>query len=312
MRAFDRTVSVTSTADIFPLPKALPLPSHVIDSSFLTNGLHTDTDSTEEGNNGALGAGGGGILWMNTAEADRDGNTFDTDESLGGALLTPIPWLKNGTVSSRTEDSSGTQSSAETGSEEEMEGFESPLDSSGSLSPTSPRSAPAIAIANPASHPLVPEREDGAVTQGELIRQEQEAGVVPVGHSDADSRGMILDPEEEDGDDERDELEDTTDREPATEMPHARGPGVLGAVDVGKVDGKDVELNLSTGNRDPSRDSRQVRNAQDVLLGGDNQEPISTDAMEVDSSLQSDEAEVDTADGTGQLDESPESAGMKS
>ena len=290
---------MTSTADIFPLPKALPLPSHVIDSSFLTNGLHTDTGDTEGGEVGALGAGGGGILWMNNAEADRDGNIFDTDESLGGALLTPIPWLKNGMVSSRTEDSSGTQSSAETGSEEEMEGVESPVDSSGSLSPTSPRSAPVIPVAAPVSHPLVPEREDGAVTQGELIRQEQEAGVVPVGHSDGDSRGMLMDPEEDDGDDERDELEDRTDRESGIEIPHARGPGVLGAVDVGKVDGKDVELNLSTGARDSSSDSRQVRNAQDVLLGGDNHDLNPADAMEVDSALQKDDADVELADGTG-------------
>jgi hypothetical protein len=68
LRAIDRVVSVSSTADIFPLPQTgiygdSSMPNRTVNGSFMT------TD-----------------------------NSLGSDESLGGALLTPIPWLK-GTAS---------------------------------------------------------------------------------------------------------------------------------------------------------------------------------------------------------------------
>ena len=183
LRAVDRVVSVSSTADIFPLPHAQPLPNNVIDSS-LINGL-VNGDSNGLGN-------GGGILWNNS---NRDG-ALGSDESLGGALLTPIPWMVNRTVG---EDDGGSPDLGLLGS-----------DAGGEM--------------------LVPEREDGAVTQGELIRMEQEAGIVPINQNRGPSRG-------EEGD-------EMLDEEAEEVGPHARGPDVVGVEDMGLQNGHGVELQL--------------------------------------------------------------------
>ncbi|KAI5846991.1 hypothetical protein BZA05DRAFT_131924 [Tricharina praecox] len=103
LRALQRVLSVSSTATAFPLEPA---------NSVLQNG----------GNSGATGGVNG---------------TFGlgSDESLGGALLTPIPWLMRDDCGGEAEEHA--------------------------LSP-SPGPAPGV-----------------GVTQGELLRMEQEAGVIP-------------------------------------------------------------------------------------------------------------------------------------
>jgi hypothetical protein len=63
LRAVDRVVSVTSTADIFPL----------------------QTEPSAGQVNGVLNGGGHSFMFPDHAPG--------SDESLGGALLTPIPWL---------------------------------------------------------------------------------------------------------------------------------------------------------------------------------------------------------------------------
>lgn len=136
------------------------------------------------------GTGGGGILWTNSDTQDAG---LGSDESLGGALLTPIPWLKNGEIA-------GT---------------------------TSPKSDPLDPIDKP-SNSFVPERQDGAVTQGELIRMEQEAGIVPVSQTIGEG-GVDIESES------------------AEAVPHARGPDVVGVEDMGLQDGKDVEVQISKG-----------------------------------------------------------------
>ncbi len=180
LRAVDRAVSVTSTADIFPLPQAQSLPQGVLDGAH-TNGVTNGLGS---------GTGGGGILWTNSDTRDAG---LGSDESLGGALLTPIPWLKSGEIA-------GTKS---------------------------PESDPLESIDKPGNS-FVPERQDGAVTQGELIRMEQEAGIVPV--SQTIGEGGV-------------EMES----EGAEAIPHARGPDVVGVEDMGLQDGKDVEVQISKG-----------------------------------------------------------------
>lgn len=67
LRAVDRVVAVSSTADIFPLQQ-----TGVLGDGNLANGVSN-------------GRGGGFMM----------DNTLGSDESLGGALLTPIPWLTN-------------------------------------------------------------------------------------------------------------------------------------------------------------------------------------------------------------------------
>ena len=196
LRAVDRVVSVSSTANIFPLPHAQPLPGSVIDST-LTNGL-------ADGAGVGSGTGGGGILWTNADSRNGYDAGLGSDESLGGALLTPIPWLKNGVggpASNEMED----QGSDPLGEPIEADG-----------------------------DPMVPEREDGAVTQGELIRQEQEAGIVPISQT-LGSRGISADGEADDGE--------------VDEMPHARGPDIVGAEDIGLQGGKRMEVSIG-GNAD--------------------------------------------------------------
>ena len=174
LRAVDRAVSVSSTADIFPLPTAQPLPPSMVDAAMM-NGIH----------NGENGGPGGS--WPMFSSNDGLGS----DESLGGALLTPIPWLRNGEAAALS----------------------------------SPRSEN---LDSEISHELIPEREDGAVTQGELIRREQEAGIVPVSHAGGriEGSGEL-----------NDEADDTA--------PHATGPNVVGVEDMGLQDGQDVELQLN-------------------------------------------------------------------
>ena len=194
LRALDRVVSVSSTADIFPLPTAQALPGTIIDSS-LTNGMVNGIGSA---------TGGGGILWTNPDQRNGfEPNGLGSDESLGGALLTPIPWLKNGVTPT-----------TEMGSSPLSDPLGDPIDT-----PSSGNS------------PLVPEREDGAVTQGELIRQEQQAGIVPVSQAMSPRMGTA---ELEDG-----EMEDSE----AT--PHARGPDIVGAEDIGLQSGRNVQVNIN-------------------------------------------------------------------
>ncbi|KKY27991.1 hypothetical protein UCRPC4_g00726 [Phaeomoniella chlamydospora] len=191
LRAVDRVVSVSSTADIFPLPHAQPLPNSIIDSG-LINGL-VNGDS---GGGPLHGNGAGGILWNNSAID----NGLGSDESLGGALLTPIPWLAN-------RENGDAVGSPELG----------------------------LLGSNANDEMLVPEREDGAVTQGELIRMEQEAGIVPVSQGRSSVRGTT---DEGDGlgEEEADEI-----------GPHARGPDVVGVEDMGLQDGNNLELQLGRG-----------------------------------------------------------------
>ena len=226
---------MSSPADIFPLDS----PQHLV------NGVNGDT---------------GGILWKN----DITGNGYDrdslgSDESLGGALLTPIPWLRN--VNSETSGSEDVKSAEE----EEEDGLGEPLEMPIATSFPSTREhagasggAAAMAVGGHGD-PLVPEREDGAVTQGELIRMEQEAGVIPV----AVNRPMSGTQEEGDEDDHI----------------HARGPDVVGAIDMGKVDGKDVQVRIGSP---PAEDgARQVEtnpnDAQEVLKGSGREVGMSDD-----------------------------------
>lgn len=218
-------VAVSSTADIFPLPHAQPLPNSVIDASLLNGTDHGDQDGT------GTGTGGGGILWDNSRErANGVDAGLGSDESLGGALLTPISWLKDGPG---MHDSNNTEAStvAEDSTDSEML--------------------------------VVPDRENGAVTQGELIRQEQEAGVVPVSSTISVQRSIMSGAHETGSDDVMgdDELDDP--------IPHARGPGMVGTVDMGLVGGRGVEVSIESGEQRLQEDrTGVVSNAQMVLEQG--------------------------------------------
>lgn len=217
LRAMDRVVSVSSTADIFPLSE---VPAIV---------------------NGVNGDGGLGILWTNNETRNGyDGDSLGSDESLGGALLTPIPWLRNGINS--VEDS----------------GEDSTQHDSNSSATSGDGLGEAISLGTGMGNgdPLVPEREDGAVTQGELMRMEQEAGVVPLTQNREDTsvtRTMV------------DVGDEGAYADESDMVPHARGPDVVGSVDMGRVGGRDVELHIGSPPVGEEKTAPDPNNAQDVL-----------------------------------------------
>ncbi|KAI9771078.1 MAG: hypothetical protein M1840_002429 [Geoglossum simile] len=140
IRALDRVISVSSSADIFPLPTAT-LPN--VDGSGLLNGTTT-----------IIGGGGsaGGL---------------GSDESLGGALLTPISWLQNA-------PSLG-QGEVRTESTEIVDG------------PNGAGSIETVSISMNGISSATPQRDSGAIVQGELPTQEEEAGNTRASSSPQDS-----------------------------------------------------------------------------------------------------------------------------
>ena len=239
LRALDRIVSVSSPLTDFPLP-ALRVPTN---GGFLTNG-----DAQVNG------------------ISEREG--LGSDESLGGALLTPIPWLRNQTsvLGSTSSTDSNSQGELHSESTEMVDGPHGPggietvsvtvngIHSTGAPQQqitSSPLASPTLseqsdASTGSASSTEVQLREQGAVTQGELLRQEQEAGVVPVspaGHP-MTPRHMLRSTEppgespsaaeiERELDEEMPSITEAAFNEGMEELPHARGPEEIGDVDMG-------------------------------------------------------------------------------
>lgn len=151
LRAVDRVVSVTSSADVFPFQTPAV-------TNAQSNGLVLPDNSSG--------------VYM----APDFAHGLGSDESLGGALLSPIPWLTN--ASFEGENANGD---------------------------------PGILVEGTEALPTQPE-EQGTTT---LVPSEAE------------------------------ETAATTSPEPSDEVPHARGPIVLGVEDMGLQDGKGVEMRLA-------------------------------------------------------------------
>lgn len=199
LRALDRIVSVASPASIFPLPDLTANPNHNVRMA-------------------------NGTLSPSPDPIDRD------DNFIGGAELTEIPWLRNQSVGSPLAAAAlanGTASDLRTESKSLIDG------------PNGAGSVETVTVTLNSSSSQNSRSEDGSgpgITQGELLRQEQEAGIVPVPTSPhngritrssaasaaaAATRAVGLDSEEGASLDE--------DPEPV----HARGPGVIGMEDMG-------------------------------------------------------------------------------
>ncbi|KAI9706162.1 MAG: hypothetical protein M1820_004923 [Bogoriella megaspora] len=266
LSALDRVISVSSPTTHFPLPQA-QLPQSA--SSFLQNGDKTP----------------------NTVLQDSSSSNFGSDESLGGALLTPIPWLRSGSGSSAGSESvpgsAGTSPTVERGGggngsgsggeirSESTETIDGPngagrvetvsvtLNGVSSTSPTEGRVGAGLGEGGTGSGGGGL-REAGAVTQGELLRQEQEAGVVPVAQGGRRPGGLgvsitggplgpvaggiatgQVETEKGDGDVEMEKGE-----EEEVEVPHARGPEVIGMEDMGpqgKAPGSAIDIEAAVG-----------------------------------------------------------------
>lgn len=192
LHAMDRVVHVTSGAHIFPLPPAIPDPSS---SSILSNGGGLDPLS---------------ITWGNRSSSAQAAG-LGSDESLGGALLTPIAWLSKSNGGTR----SPLEGEVKTESTEMIDGPNGPGGvETVSVSVNGVPSTRSESLTISADNGATSLRMEGGVTQGELLRQEQRAGVVPVSQLEG-NRG------DSDGLGEEDEV------------PHARGPEEIGMEDMG-------------------------------------------------------------------------------
>lgn len=209
LRALDRVVSVSSPTTIFPLPQAM------LPNAGLLNGTAASPPS-------ALGS----------------------DESLGGALLTPIPWLQNRNnqselISESTEMVDGPNGAGR---------IETVSVNTLASNPPAPVPPPQPQIQS--SHPdgeSLP--STGPVTQGEILRQEQEAGVVL-------SNPHAIQPNRTIGEIEGAGIVIET-VEGEEEVPHARGPEIIGLEDTGpQKSGGGLDIEGAVGRPSIERSSK--------------------------------------------------------
>ncbi|RLM00506.1 hypothetical protein CFD26_108634 [Aspergillus turcosus] len=241
LRAVDRVVSVTSTADVFPL----------------------QTEASAGQANGVLNGGGHSFMFPDHAPG--------SDESLGGALLTPIPWL------------TGASSPGNDGGASLSEGLVSgdPLSLIAQTSQTEHVQHPVQG--DTASHPTPQGQSSAPTAQNETM-----GGTSP---QPADS---------------------------SEEIPHARGPPILGVEDMGLQDGKGVEMTLACdanalANQSSAQTEQPSPTTEEQI---DNQEPASRANADSDGDIQLDDAKeagdsAPAATATAEANENPEATENK-
>ncbi|KAL6876756.1 hypothetical protein J3F83DRAFT_420063 [Trichoderma novae-zelandiae] len=193
LHALDRVAAVTSGTDTYPLPP--PIPDM---SSIQLNG--------DEPNDPAMA-----VSWSNPAAV-----AVGSDEALGGALLTPIPWLIRRSPSPEAVSEVPASAQIHSESTETIDG---------------PNGVGSIETVSVSINGVPSMGATRGVTQGELLRQEQRAGIVPVSQLNK-SHDMMGEggraapaPSEDHPMDDGDEEEE--------EGPHARGPEEIGIGDTG-------------------------------------------------------------------------------
>ncbi|KAJ6442872.1 protein phosphatase 4 core regulatory subunit R2 [Purpureocillium lavendulum] len=214
LHAVDRVVQVTSGTDIYPLPPAVP------DMSAMSGAAAAGLANGEEG--GAARDPAATVAWSNPTTAP-----LGSDEALGGALLTPIPWLTR-----RSPESSNGDTTPGAGAQIHSEGTET-IDG--------PNGMGSIETVSVSVNGVPSTGHARGVTQGELLRQEQRAGVVPVSQlSRGPGAGPASNSHEATSDEDRN-MEggavggngNEGGDEEEEETPHARGPEEIGVGDTG-------------------------------------------------------------------------------
>jgi len=181
LHAVDRVVHVTSGANIYPLP---PAALENFSGTLMSNGVSEGGSSSTP------------------TPLPSQWATPGSDEALGGALLTPIPWLSQSTAATAEAGSAAGSSppagSSATATPDTTADLATPTSSTSPSASTSDdmdgqvRTESTETIEGPngmGSVETVSVSVNGVpsmgargvgVTQGELLRQEQKAGVVPV------------------------------------------------------------------------------------------------------------------------------------
>ncbi|OBT65468.1 hypothetical protein VE03_04967 [Pseudogymnoascus sp. 23342-1-I1] len=257
LHAFDRVVHVTSGAHLYPLPAPVP---DANGAKILTNGISSGPDPES-------------ISWGNSTKVQPN---LGSDESLGGALLTPIPWLQSISASNGGEvsasDMEGEVKTERTETIDGPNGAGSIETVSVSVNGVSSTTLAAVGDGNTTEGGL---RAEGGVTQGELLRQEQRAGVVPA------TQLAHMQPHPN-GDGEEDEA------------PHARGPEEIGMEDMGP---QGPGNNLRHGIQGIDVEAAVGRKAE-AFEGEESEDKPSTPKREADEEIQTSSKRVkDEGDG---------------
>lgn len=286
LHAVDRVVHVTSGNNTYPLPPAVPDMSSM--SLGGPNGVMDQGQPQENGSDTSM-------AWVSTS----NGNAIGSDEALGGALLTPIPWLQRRSSGNRDGDggsesgesstlgsdggpsplatTQGPAASQRSSSQQSSRQFETRTESTETIDgPNGVGSIETVSISVNGIPPMGSAAQQRVITQGELIRQEQRAGVVPVSQlqrsgpvvvtssseastatatddgspsAEAADNDTTMSEGEGDGEPPKDTSSEKSDEEMADEeeAPHARGPDIIGAADMGPQAPTSSSFSLSSG-----------------------------------------------------------------
>lgn len=270
----------------------------------------------------------GEAAWASTSGGNA--TAVGSDEALGGALLTPIPWLArratNGDGGSESGESStlgseggpaplaanpgavATQQRSAQGRQYEMQvRTESTETIEG---PNGMGSIETVTVSVNGLAPLSPATQQRVITQGELIRQEQRAGVVPVSQlartgsivvtssepeltaADGETSDAAMAEGEHEGESEesKDVTSEKSDEDMADEdeLPHARGPDIIGAADMGPQTPSSSTFSISSGG------NVEVRGIDVEAAVGRKHEAIATTSSATAQSESSDEGDMMT------------------
>ncbi|KAL2756578.1 hypothetical protein ACRALDRAFT_2018273 [Sodiomyces alcalophilus JCM 7366] len=256
LHAVDRVIHVTSGGNVYPLPPAIPDMSSM---SLLSNGVSNPAAA---------------VAWGNPTSTAP--TSIGSDEALGGALLTPIPWLTRRPSSHGDSASSSPASTHSAGHQPQQGQHEIRTESTETIEgPNGMGSIETVSVSTNGAHSTGAVATGGAgvgtdntalrpITQGELLRQEQQRGVVPVNqlarqaeeiashHAQAAAaaiaaaRRSAAGGAHAHGDAATDSTTGTTASSPGggqpaeegenkdeNEVPHARGPEAIGVNDLG-------------------------------------------------------------------------------
>ncbi|KAJ0122444.1 hypothetical protein J7T55_002957 [Diaporthe amygdali] len=340
LHAVDRVVHVTSGNNSYPLPPAIPDMSSM--SLGGPNGVMDQGQPQENGSDTSM-------AWVSTS----NGNAIGSDEALGGALLTPIPWLQRRSSGNRDGDGGSESGESSTlgseggpsplaanqgpgasqrSSQQSSRQFETRTESTETIDgPNGVGSIETVSISINGIPPMGSAAQQRVITQGELIRQEQRAGVVPVSQlqrsgpvvvtssSDASTATAAdgsppADATDNDtamgeGDPSKDTSSDKSDEEmpDEEEAPHARGPDIIGAADMGPQAPSSSTFSLSSGG------NMEVRGIDvEAAVGRKHEAPATTDsapdssddgAVMTPASSEGEEAKAEKASNEGKVAE---------
>ncbi|KAG6147480.1 hypothetical protein E4U28_006904 [Claviceps purpurea] len=221
LHALNRVVRVTSGANIYPLPPATFDPSR----------LRLNGDAAQDGDAAAQS-----VAWSNPTLA------LGTDEDLGGALLTPIPWLTRRSLSPEGDNDRGTTPtvSARSGAQIHSEATET-IDGPNGVGRIETVSVSVNGIPSTGHHARgVQEHLAGAVPGSLSTRAEESSDALPrqTPEKDQEQEQSQKDANEKQDQDQRqgddqEQQEGPTSPSNEEEIPHARGPHTIGIRETG-------------------------------------------------------------------------------